>query len=75
MVEFPCFLKWFGAVILVLAALGNCIAFIAGFMYAPVEFLPNYAATIFGISNSFTGVNGLITPNLVAYLTPSVSDR
>ena len=74
-VEFPCHWRWIAAVVVSLSELGNCIAFVGGFLYSPVDFLPQCAGTLFGMAQAFTGINGLIAPNLVAYLTPQVKHK
>ncbi|XP_045615396.1 uncharacterized transporter slc-17.2 [Procambarus clarkii] len=72
-VEAPCEWRWWASVALLMVVMGNCMMFVGGYQYTPVDLAPPYAATLSGLANSFTGLNGLMAPMVVAYLTPTGS--
>nr|XP_053643100.1 uncharacterized transporter slc-17.2-like [Cherax quadricarinatus] len=58
---------------LLLVVMGQCMLFVGGYQYTPIDLVPPYAATLSGLANSFNGLNGLVVPIVVAYLTPTGS--
>lgn len=57
---------------LLVVVAGNCTAFVGGYYYTPVDLAPPWAATLSGLASTFIGLNGLVAPLAVAYLTPTV---
>ncbi|XP_069943690.1 uncharacterized transporter slc-17.2-like isoform X2 [Cherax quadricarinatus] len=72
-VEAPCEWRWAAAMSLLLVVMGQCMLFVGGYQYTPIDLVPPYAATLSGLANSFNGLNGLVVPIVVAYLTPTGS--
>ncbi|XP_045118466.1 uncharacterized transporter slc-17.2-like [Portunus trituberculatus] len=72
-VEIGCEWRWAAAAFLLVVVVGNCTAFVGGYYYTPVDLAPPWAATLAGLSSTFIGLNGLVAPIAVAYLTPTGS--
>ncbi|XP_071530545.1 uncharacterized transporter slc-17.2-like [Panulirus ornatus] len=72
-VEAPYEWRWLAASTLLLVVVGNCMMFVGGYFYTPIDLAPSFAATLSGMINIFTGINGLLAPILVAHMTPTGS--
>ncbi|KAK3870700.1 hypothetical protein Pcinc_024081 [Petrolisthes cinctipes] len=67
-----CGWRGLAAAALALVVVGNCMSFVGGYYYTPVDLVPSCAATLSGLASTFIGLNGLLAPILVAWLTPTV---
>ncbi|CAL4062086.1 unnamed protein product, partial [Meganyctiphanes norvegica] len=71
MVELGCTWRQYAVIPLTLAQVGHCLAFVNGYLFAPMDLTPSFAATLTGISNAIQGVNAIFAPLVVYRLTPT----
>lgn len=71
-VEAPYEWRWAAATTLLFVVVGNCMLFVGGYYYTPIDLAPSCAATLSGMTNVFAGLNGLLAPIVVAHMTPMV---